>query len=78
MAINNTDNFKTKSFILLNKPLYHLLLIYAIFKSTLLIKVCHKLVYNNIRTNKKYTRINVKHTGSGIILMLVYETFSIG
>ena len=33
---------------------------------------------NNTRTSKKYTRTSIKHTGSGIILALVYETFPKG
>ena len=33
---------------------------------------------NNTRTNTKYTRTSLKHTGSGIFLILVYEIFRIG
>ena len=33
---------------------------------------------NNTRTSKKFTSTSIKHIDSGIILILVYETFPIG
>ena len=37
-----------------------------------------KQYQNNTRTSKNYTRTGIKHTGSGMILILVYKTFPIG